>query len=320
MNASTCEPRGAGGGLDAAALVGLTPNELWGIPAAEIAELQLTGLKDRFERLVTRIPALRKLAAEQGIERIAEIDDAAALLFRHNVYKSYPLSFLEKSDFRRLTRWLDGLTTFDLSQLDASHCESIDEWIEFLDRNTEIRVIHSSGTSGKLSFLPRSEAEFAELHLKWQHHFFEGFGDEGEHIVEGIERLPIVTPSYRFGALGQQRMIEHIAKYWHRDAEVPIVALHPTRMSADALSLGGRLLAAEAKGELGQFQSSPQIDGPAGGVSEGGEGPPASNGDLPGRDREAQRPARHLAGPVRTVLRRRGGRQPQGHEPYVRRR
>jgi hypothetical protein len=259
MNADISAQRTAAGRLDAAQLVGLTPNELWSIPSADIQGLQLAGLRARFDQLVTRIPALGRLASEQKIERISRLDDAAPLLFRHNVYKSYPLSFLEKSDFTRLTRWLDGLTAFDLSKLDPSKCESIDEWIQFLDSNTEIRVIHSSGTSGKLSFLPRSEGEFAQLHLKWQHHFFEGFGAEGEHVVEGIEGLPVITPSYRFGALGQQRMIEHIAKYWHRGRAVPVIALHPTRMSADALSLGGRLLAAEAKGELGRLQLSPKL-------------------------------------------------------------
>jgi len=252
-------PKPAIGELNAEALVGLTPNELWTIPSAQIVDLQLAGLKERFAQLITRIPVLRKLAAEQKIGRISGIDDAAPLLFRHSVYKSYPLSFLEKSDFQRLTRWLDGLTAFDLSGLDASKCESIDEWIDLLDHNTEIRVVHSSGTSGKLSFLPRSEGEWSGPYLRWHHHFFEGFTDEGEHVVEGIETLPIISPSYRFGALGQQRMIEHIIKYWHRGNGTPVITLHPNRMSADALSLGGRLQAAEARGELGQLQLSPKL-------------------------------------------------------------
>jgi hypothetical protein len=232
---------------------------LWTTSAEEIAALQISELQRRFDQLVPRIPVLQKLATEQRIERLRTVDDAAPLLFRHNVYKSYPLAFLERSAFQRLTRWLDGLTAFDLSRIDASGCDSIDEWIALLDRATEIRVIHSSGTSGKLSFLPRSEGEFARLHLQWQHHFFEGFGEEGEHVIEGFERLPLLTPSYRHGALGQQRMIEHIVKYWHRGNGTPVIALHDTRMSADALSFGGRLLAAEAKGELGQMQLSPKL-------------------------------------------------------------
>src|ERR1700677_664082 len=308
MNANISAQKAAAAPLDAAQLVGLTPNELWSIPSADIQGLQLAGLRERFDQRVTRIPALGRLASEQKIGRISQLDDAAPLLFRHNVYKSYPLSFLEKSDFTRLTRWLDGLTAFDLSQLDPSKCESIDEGIQFLDLNTEIRVIHSSGTSGKLSFLPRSEGEFAQLHLKWQHHFFEGFGEEGEHVVEGIEGLPVITPSYRFGALGQQRMIEHIAKYWHRGHAVPVIALHPTRMSADALSLGGRLLADEAKGELGQLQLSPKL------LARRDEFLAES------KDRPAPGRARHTARACRAVLRSGGRRQQAGHESYVRRR
>ena len=106
MNANMSGRNHAGRTLDARALVDLTPNELWAIPAGEIEELQLAGLRERFERLVPRIPALGRLASEQKIDRISRLDAAAPLLFRHNVYKSYPLSFLEKSDFQRLTKWL----------------------------------------------------------------------------------------------------------------------------------------------------------------------------------------------------------------------
>jgi hypothetical protein len=241
------------------ALADLIPNELWGIPEEEIRRLQLESLKMRFADLLPRVPMLRKLATEQGIETIRTVDDAAPLLFRHNVYKSYPLSFLEKGEFQKLTRWLDGLTAFDLSRLDASQCGGIDDWIDLFDRETEIRMIHSSGTSGKLSFLPRSEGEFVKLHLKVLSHIYEGFGEEGDNVIKGMDELPIINPTYASGSLMAQRQLEHVAKFWHRGSGVPIVSLNPSRISADALSLAGRVQAAEARGELGQLKLSAKL-------------------------------------------------------------
>jgi phenylacetate-coenzyme A ligase PaaK-like adenylate-forming protein len=251
--------------INAGSLVGtekwvrLTPDELWSIPYGEVKKVQLETAKRKFDDLVTRIPMLRKLATEQGVDAISDIDDIAKLLFRHNVYKSYPMSVLENGDFQRLTRWLNGLTTFDLTNLDASHCETIDEWIDLLDSKTEIRAIHSSGTTGKLSFLPRSEGEYSRLHLEIWRHYYEGFREEGENRIDGMEKMPIINPSYSSGALAGQRQLTQIIKHWHKGSGVPVISLIPARMSADAVSLGGRIRAAEARGELGQLRISEKL-------------------------------------------------------------
>jgi hypothetical protein len=237
----------------------LIPDRLYDMADEDIEAAQLAAAQRRFEQLVARIPMLRKLAAEQAVDRIQTADDLAKLLFRHNVYKSYPLSLLERGDFQRLTRWLGGLTTCDLTGVDASRCEGIDEWIDLLDRDTEIRLVHSSGTTGKLSFLPRTENEYALIDLEVWRHYFEGFRAEGENRIDGIEQMPIVNPGYASGALAGQRRLTQIVKHWHRRRPVPVISLLPTRMSADALSLGGRIRAAEARGELGQVRLSPQL-------------------------------------------------------------
>src|SRR5579863_6473514 len=58
MNARISDSTMASGILDAVALVNLTPDELWSIPNAQIAEIQRAGLQQRFAQLVSRIPAL----------------------------------------------------------------------------------------------------------------------------------------------------------------------------------------------------------------------------------------------------------------------
>ena len=87
------------------------------MPAGDIAEIQLAAVRKRFEEMREKLPPLATLAAENGIAGIAELNAAASLLFKHSVYKSYPVSLIEKSRFDRMTQWLGNLTTQDLSDV-----------------------------------------------------------------------------------------------------------------------------------------------------------------------------------------------------------
>jgi hypothetical protein len=118
----------------------------------QIETIHLEGSRRRFAELRPNVPVLDKLAGEQGISEIARLNDVAPLLFPHTVYKSYPMSYLEKSRFDKLTKWLSGLTTTDLSRVDASGIDSIDDWLDLLEAQTPLLVSHTSGTTGKLSF------------------------------------------------------------------------------------------------------------------------------------------------------------------------
>src|SRR3546814_1659182 len=82
------------------------------------------------------------------------------LFLPHTAYKSYPLSFLERNRFDALTRWLDGLTAIDLSGVDVSGIDSIDDWLRRLEETTELKVNHTFGTTGKLSFVPRTKEQW----------------------------------------------------------------------------------------------------------------------------------------------------------------
>ena len=95
------------------------------------------GARRRFEQLVDNIPMLGRLAQEQGITKISSLEDLGPLLVPHSAMKSYPMSYLEKSQFDRLTAWLDAFTTHDLSGLNTGNCDSIDDWLDLLDRNLE---------------------------------------------------------------------------------------------------------------------------------------------------------------------------------------
>jgi len=236
----------------------LTSTAAFSLPVEAIADYQITALQKRFRDLVPRVPVLARLADEQGIGAIRRTEDAAPLLFKHSVYKSYPLSFLDSSSFGRLTQWLKGLTSLDLSGVDAAGCETVDDWIQALDSKSELQVIHSGGTSGKLSFLPRSRREMPSMVHGWKR-YFERFGAKARDDIEGIDQVPLVYVGQRRGAMAHHRLMDAMLRYLYAGDESKIVTLHPGRMSADMLSVGGRLKTAEAKGELGRLQLPPHL-------------------------------------------------------------
>jgi hypothetical protein len=232
----------------------------WAIPAAEVAEFQLALLRQRFTSLRQSVETLGKMAKLQHIDELSCIDDVIPLLFKHTVYKSYPMSFLVKGRFQALTQWLDKLTAHDLSAVDASDCHSIDAWFQLLDDATPLAINHSSGTSGKLSIIPRDKVEaehFATCSIK----NFEGFGAQPDlvaDILSGAKKIPFIYPSYRHGRHAGNRMFRSMAARYCIAGES--FALYEDEvMSADVASLSGRVAAAEAKGELDSLEIPPEL-------------------------------------------------------------
>jgi hypothetical protein len=227
------------------------------VPALDLAQLQLSAMQQRFAALRNRLPVLQVMAQEQKIEGIDSLDAVAPLLFPHTVYKSYPLSLLENDRFDRLTQWLGRLTTCDLSAARVSQCDGIDSWLDVLDRETPIRVAHSSGTTGTMSFLPRARNEF-EIFFRTQHlGVFEFIDPEGSHDHTN-EHFDVVWPTYTEGRSGTGRAVEFFRDHLAGSPQ----RFHPLiegRMSADVMFLAGRLRLAAARGELDRVKVSPKL-------------------------------------------------------------
>jgi hypothetical protein len=223
----------------------------------EREEIALAGLRLRFRDLANKLPVLARLAEEQGITDIENVNQGAFLLFPHTVYKSYPLSALSRGDFRKLTRWLQGLTIIDLSSLLDRPFDTIDHWIATLNEQAGLQIVHTSGTSGKLSFLPRRLSD-EEPRLRMMAHMFrdwDGF-ESGPDIF--AEPRPVIYPSYRSGALAGHRTLETMARLVARD-ERDVLALYPEHFSADVAALSGRLRTAEQRGEQGAIEVPPVL-------------------------------------------------------------
>ena len=218
----------------------------------ECEHAQLTALKLQFEKLKGQVAALDKLAKREGISAIDSLEKALPLLFDHRIYKSYPLSIIEKREISKLNAWLDRLTTHDLSKVDLSGLTMIDDWLDRLD-DFGMLVGTSSGTTGKLSFVPRSKVELPS----WRHSYF-----EAQRATTGVDAYsdPVDTffPGYRGG---HHMLLKMLSLFNIPAAGGPehYHTLYQTHIPADLMSLAGRMQAAEDRGELAQLGLDPAL-------------------------------------------------------------
>jgi hypothetical protein len=231
------------------------PDELFALSRREAEQFQLRAARQRFEELAPRVDALRHLADQRKVSTIRSLDDLVPLLYNHTTLKSYPLPLLEKGRFDLLTQWLNRLTPVDLSGIDASGCNEIDAWLSLLEARTPLKIFHTSGTTGKLSFIPRTQLEYtlwSEVRLTSIRHPF-GSGRSGEADTQ--LRLPVIVPTVRFGRYAAQQMISYLAEHF-APSQAELYTLSSGGLSADLASLSGRIRVAQAKGELAQFKLS----------------------------------------------------------------
>jgi hypothetical protein len=125
----------------------------------DLAELRLEAVRDYFAERVEQVPLLKRLASEQAITEIRNEADIVPLLFSHTTYKSYPHSFLKNQQWDRLQQWMRMVSTRPVN-VDTSGIVDVDDWIGRLWQSG-MKVATTSATSGKVSFLPRSDFDHA---------------------------------------------------------------------------------------------------------------------------------------------------------------
>ncbi|MFW9991828.1 MAG: hypothetical protein ACFFD4_07190 [Candidatus Odinarchaeota archaeon] len=218
--------------------------ENFSLDSSELETLQLYWIKNRFNTLKTSVPALQALVEKQGVTDFQEINDFSTVLFTHKVYKSYPLNLVEKNRFDQLTKWVDKLTAHDLSSIDMKGVKTIDDWLARLDENGMF-IFHTTGTTGKLSFLPRSVKEKSV----WINAFYKYL----EALTGDLEikntKMPVFFPAYRTGRHVGARVLGYFGPEL-AGSEEEYHSLFNYPMSADFMSLAGRLRAAQARGDL----------------------------------------------------------------------
>jgi len=215
-------------------------------------DAQAAALRKRFDRFHGSVAAFDKLAGKEGIGAVDSVEDVLPLLFDHRVYKNYPLSLIETRNIPKLHAWLDRLTTIDLSGMDLTGLTMLDQWLDRLDEYGML-VGTSSGTTGKLSFVPRSKVEFPT----WQRSYY-----EAQRATTGVDAYtdPVETffPGYRGG---HHMMLKMLSLFNIPAAGGPehYHTLYQTHIPSDVMSLAGRMQAAEDRGELGKLGLDPAL-------------------------------------------------------------
>jgi hypothetical protein len=228
------------------------------IPRDELESLQRTAMNERFQQHARSIPIVKRLVERLGVETLREFDDVAPLLFAHTAFKSYPAALLERKRFDLMTGWLDRNTSHDLSGVDASGCESIDEWIDRLDEQTPLEVITSSGTTGTISLIPKDKAG-ADYNMRiWRLFLFQTFGREPteEDLHPAVD---VIWPNHARGKLGHLRLASLLRREFTGGDESRFHALYDDAIDTDLLFLASKLRAAASRGELDRVQLDPKL-------------------------------------------------------------
>ena len=226
--------------------------DLMAIPREEREKLQLEAVRISFRRLRDRIPALKKLADRQGVEAIDTLEDVLPVCFDHRVLKNYPIQIIENRDFPKLTQWLGKLTAHDLTRIDLTGLKTIEEWLGRLEAFGML-VTYSSGTTGKLSFVPRSYDEFGP----WKFHFY-NVNRAASGVNAWETKLPTFMPGYRGGYQTMLKMMS-LFNVEMAGGEENYFTLYNSHVPADLMALSGRLQSAEDKGEVASLGLDPAL-------------------------------------------------------------
>lgn len=214
----------------------------------EAAERDAQRINDKFQQMMPQLVALQRIAEDAGTREISRVADVVPLLFPHTTYKSYPLAWLDDARFVPLTRWLQSLTNVDLSAVNGEGIETVDGWIEALDEATPLRLAHSFGTSGKLSFFPRSRAEW-ESGGRAVCRTLQTWRPDDWSVDLTRQSMPLIQPNHSHGASAVIRGVSSLVSLMP-DGERKVVYLYPeSRYSADIASFAGRLKAARSSSD-----------------------------------------------------------------------
>jgi hypothetical protein len=233
-------------------------NEMHGIARVRLERLIHDAVKIRVEEQIQRIPMVGKLAGNQGITGVEDVEAIVPLLFEHTMYKSYPISFLGNRQFDKLTTWMDKLTSVDLSKVNAKGLESIDDWLDMLAQTTELDPVLTSGSTGTMSFIPKSKRDIETGFRSNKVSDLQTWGKPpSEAALHGLYH--IIFPQYASGRQMSMRAGHYLKMVMCDGREDLFHPMYPERGSADLMWLGAQLRAAAAKGDASRVEVPPSL-------------------------------------------------------------
>jgi hypothetical protein len=219
--------------------------------------LQLGLLREKFAAAADGIAIVKQLAAQNEISSIESFDDLLPIFFNQETFRSYPQSWLETGDFKRMTKWLGKLCAVDLSAVDASACDSIEDWISVLKQQSSIDLMISAGGNGKAAFLPRTREEWATAARStlWGIQMaMEKASGESLALRPGVDKVPLIYPGARSGVRSWRFLNFYEETFGDDLVDAPL-----GYTDADLLTLAGRIREASRKGEAGSLQINPAL-------------------------------------------------------------
>src|ERR1700754_587143 len=243
---------------DPIAFFGESLTQMHSIPRDELEDLQRQAMAIRFQQHRQSIEMVRKLADRLGISELNDFNDVVPLFFSHTAFKSYPAVLIDHKRFDLMTKWLDKLTSYDLSHVDTAGCTGIDDWIERLDAQTPLEVITSSGTTGTISILPKDKHGAEDGMVLWKICLFQTFGQEPTDS-ELNPAVDVVWPNFANGKLGHLRIAQMIRNGFTGGDESRFHALYPGSVETDLMFLASKLRAAASRGEVDRLEVDPAL-------------------------------------------------------------
>jgi hypothetical protein len=228
------------------------------IPREKIEAVQLAALNIRLEQRRQQIVMLEKLAEGEGITKLAKLNDVAPLLFTHDTYKSYPVSLLVKQKFSQLSKWLSRLTPHDTTKVDVSNCQTIDDWLDKLQAETPLDVATSSGSSGTISFFPKSKHDYRMLAYTQRMEMSQTFG-KAPTDADINEKIYAVSTLWRHGHAQTGRFAEYVKEVFCKGDESFLRVCFNFKQSTDLQWISARIRAAQARGDLDKLEIPPLL-------------------------------------------------------------
>ena len=135
-----------------------TAPDRYDIALADVRQLQLDAVNERFATHVDQIPLLRNRSQSAEITKVVEPQDLVPLLFAHGAYKSYTQSWLTGGRWDRMAKWVGTVSACDPAGVDVTGVAGLDDFVTRME-SVGCYLTCSSGTTGKPAMIACSESD-----------------------------------------------------------------------------------------------------------------------------------------------------------------
>ena len=127
----------------------------------DVDEIRHEAIRINHLRYGELVPYYQHVARDQGLLGPLEVDEIVQNLMFPGLFKTYEPRWLAVGDFTSMTDWLSNVSTLRPG-IDPAGLRDLNQWRQRL-RSAGIFLSYSSGTSGRMSIVPRDTLSFQAL-------------------------------------------------------------------------------------------------------------------------------------------------------------